>query len=101
MRIQNRFSVSYSQCEGEHFEQKQYFAIFFGEKRIFYQKIQILEFLKISILSLRYQLLHIKKPFHDEMFLEISVRENVYPLGQPTCFVLWQFLGVHVLGPMC
>ena len=46
------------------------------------------EFLKISISSLGYQPLHTKKPSREEMFIEISVRENVYPLGQPTCFVL-------------
>ena len=43
-------------------------------------------FLKISVLSLGYQTLHMKKPFCDEMFLEISVKENVYPLCQPAWF---------------
>ena len=62
---------------------------------------KFLEFLKICILSLGYQTFLTKKPFRDEMFLEISVSENVYPLGHPTCFVLWQFLEVHVFGPMC
>ena len=45
--------------------------------------------------------LYHEETFRDEMFLENSVRENMYPLGHPTCFVLLQFLGVHVFGPMC
>ena len=63
---------------------------FFGVKNAFLTKnYKFLEFLKISILSLGYQPLHTKKPFRDEMFLEVSVRETVYPLGLRTCFVLW------------
>ena len=46
VRIQNRFSVSYSQCKGEHFEQKELFFDFFGEKRIFDQKLQFFGTLK-------------------------------------------------------
>ena len=66
----------------------------------FTKNYKFFELLKICILSLGYQTFHTKKPFRDEMFLEISVSENVYNLGQPTCFVLLQFLGVHVFGPM-
>ena len=73
-------------------ERKLVFLRFFGVKNAFLtENYKVLEFLKISILSLGYQPLYTKKPFRDEMCLEISVRENVYPLGQPTCFVLWQF----------
>ena len=50
MCIQNRFSVSYSQCVGEHFEPKFIFR------------------------------LHTKKLFHDGLCLEISGIENVYPI---------------------
>ena len=79
MRIQNRFSVSYSQCNREHFERKKKsFSIFLVKNAFLNKKYKFLEFLKISILSLGYQTIR------DEMFLEISVRENAYPLGQPT-----------------
>ena len=100
-RILNRFSVSYSQCEGEHFERKKYFSVCLVKNTFLTKNYNFFEFLKICILSLGYQTSHTKKPFRDEMFLEISVSENVYPLGQLPCFVLWQFLGAHVLGPMC
>ena len=61
---------------------------FFGVKNAFFTKnYKFLEFLKISISSLGYQPLHTKKPSLEELFIEISVRENVYPLGQPTCVV--------------
>ena len=75
----------------EHFRRKKYNSIFWGKKRIFDQNLQIYKVLKISISSLGYQPVHTKKPFRDEMFLEISVREKCTPLGKPTCFVLWQF----------
>ena len=98
MRNQNRFSLSYSRCKGEHFERKKnIFRFFFsgwlgsgdgggggGVKTHFYQKFtNVWIFFKISVLSLGYQTLHTKKHFCDEMFLEISVREN----GQPYWFL--------------
>ena len=92
MRIQKRFFVSCSQCEREHFERKNIFRfiiiiiIYFflagggvADKSILTKNYKILEFLKTSILPLGYQPFHTKKSFRDEMFLEISVRENVYP----------------------
>ena len=74
--------------------EKNIFRFLGVEKRIFDQKLQIFGFfIKISNLfhHLDINFYTQKKPFRDEMFSEICVRENVYPLGQPTCFVLWQF----------
>ena len=60
--------------------EKKKFLIFLVKNAFLNKKYKFLEFLKISILSLGYQTIC------DEMFLEISVRENAYPLGQPTWF---------------
>ena len=54
---------------------------------------KFLEFLKICILSLGYQTFHTKKPFRDEMFLEISVSENVYPQANPPVLCYGNFKG--------
>ena len=68
--------------------EKNIFRFFMVKNAFLTKNYKFLEFLKICILSLGYQTFLTKKPFRDEMFLEISVSENVYPLGHPTCFVL-------------
>ena len=100
MRKCDRWTPLMLRTKENIFERKKYFSIFLVKNAFLTKNYNFLEFLKICILSLGYQTFHTKKPFCDEMFLEISVRKNMYPIGQPTCSVLWQFLGVHVFGSM-
>ena len=78
--------------------QRRTFFDFWGVRNAFLAKsYKCKEFVKTSILSLVYQTLHTKKPFCDEMFLEISVRENLYLICQSTWFcVLAIFRGACV-----
>ena len=80
VRIQNQLSVSYSQCTGEHFEQKTMDFDFFFFRYAFLTKDKKNGSFKKSIFYHLDIKLYTQRNiyFRDEMFLEISVRENVY-----------------------